>query len=55
MEFAEIEWVVLTWVMSGDDPDLERCDTEDEGRGCGEKAEETAACCVTAGEDGVEG
>jgi hypothetical protein len=55
VELAEIEWVVLAWVVGSDDPNLEGCDAEDEGRGCGEEAEEAAACCVAAGEDGVEG
>jgi hypothetical protein len=55
VEFAEVEWIVLAWVVGGDDPDLEGCDAEDESRGCGEEAEEATACCIAAGEDGVEG
>jgi hypothetical protein len=55
VEFAEVERVVLAWVLGDDDVDLEGCDAEDEGGGCGEEAEEAAACCVAAGEDAVEG
>lgn len=55
VEFAKVKRVVLAWVVGSDDPDLEGCDAEDEGRCCGEEAEEAAACCVATGEDGVEG
>ena len=55
MEFVEVEWVVLAWVLGDDDVDLDRCDAEDESGGCGEEAEETASCCIAAGEDTVEG
>lgn len=43
------------WVLGDDDVDLDGCDAEDEDRGNGEEAEEAAAGCVAAGEDGVEG
>jgi hypothetical protein len=55
VEFAEVERVVLAWVLGDDDVDLEGGYAEDEGGGCGEEAEEAAACCVAAGEDAVEG
>lgn len=55
MQFAEVERVALAWILGDDDPDLCRCNTEDEGRGGRKEAEKTTACCVVAGEDTVEG
>lgn len=46
-----------TWGRNLDDEDvdLERGDADEKDKGDDEEAEEAGACCVAAGEDGVEG
>lgn len=41
--------------LDDEDVDLERGDADEKDKGDDEEAEEAGACCVAAGEDGVEG